>query len=350
MIHPMVDGSSGLRVAVTGPTGEIGKSFVRALDAAAEVGHIMGMARSPFDPRREGLKKVEYVQGDILNRASVDRLVDGADVVVHLAFMLFGDAAAARTTNLEGSRNVFETAVAAGARRLVYTSSVAAYGFHEDNPDLLTEDVSPRGSENHYYSQQKAEVETLLTNVARSGSTDVYIFRPCIVAGPDAPALVEHLPYVKLSERLPDKLIALTEKLPLLRPVIPDPGIPFQLVHHDDVASALLAAVTGKGEPGIYNLAGEGVITVTNLAHALGWYALPVPQIAVDATAKIVSAMPYLPSETRWINALKVPVLIDSTRARTKLSWEPAHDALETLAEMIAAARERGAIPWPGKP
>ena len=44
--------------------------------------------------------------------------------------------------------------------------------------------------------------------------------------------------------------------MPILKPVLPDPGVPFQLVHHDDVASAMRAAVLGRGAPGVYNLAG----------------------------------------------------------------------------------------------
>ena len=98
----------------------------------------------------------------MLDRDSVDELVDGADVVLHLAFIIFGDHEETREINLEGSRNVFEAAVAAGAARLVYTSSVAAYGFHRDNPQPLTEDVEPRGTEGFYYSAQKAELEGLL--------------------------------------------------------------------------------------------------------------------------------------------------------------------------------------------
>ena len=79
---------------------------------------------------------------------------------------------------------MFEAAVAAGRERLVYTSSVAAYGFHDDNPDVLTEDVPPRGTRDFYYSAQKAELEALLDDVAGGSATDAYVFRPCIVAGP----------------------------------------------------------------------------------------------------------------------------------------------------------------------
>ncbi|MBA3291574.1 MAG: NAD(P)H-binding protein [Actinobacteria bacterium] len=73
---------NGLRVAATGPTGEIGRSLLRALDRHEAVERVVGMARSPFDPAAEGLKKVEYREGDILQRASVESLVSDVDVVV----------------------------------------------------------------------------------------------------------------------------------------------------------------------------------------------------------------------------------------------------------------------------
>ena len=145
---------SGLTVAVTGPTGEIGKPFIRALERSREVTRVVGMARSPFDPADEGWKKTEYRQGDVLDRESVDALVDGADVVVHLAFIIMGSADESRAVNLTGSRNVFEAAIAEPAKRLVYASSVAAYGFHKDNPQPLREDVPARGTDAHYYSAQ----------------------------------------------------------------------------------------------------------------------------------------------------------------------------------------------------
>ena len=80
---------------------------------------------------------------------------------------------------------MFEAAAKAGAKRICYASSVAAYGFHDDNPDWLTEDIPPRGSPEHPYSHQKAEVERVLGEVLlRHPNTVAYAFRPCIVAGP----------------------------------------------------------------------------------------------------------------------------------------------------------------------
>ncbi|TMB91858.1 MAG: NAD-dependent epimerase/dehydratase family protein, partial [Chloroflexi bacterium] len=148
-----------LTVAVTGPTGEIGKPFVRALERSPAVGRVLAMARRPFEPRQFGWSKTEYRRGDILDRAAVDELVAGCDVVVHLAFIVVRAAAGTRDVNVDGSRNVFDAAVAAGATRLVYTSSVAAYGYDHDGASLLTEDMPARGTERHAYSHQKAEVE-----------------------------------------------------------------------------------------------------------------------------------------------------------------------------------------------
>src|SRR3954462_3727155 len=85
---PAASSSQGLTVAVTGPTGDIGKPVLRALDRAREVKRVEGMARRPFDPASFGLKKTEYVQGDVTRRDDIDQLVEGADVVVHLAFII----------------------------------------------------------------------------------------------------------------------------------------------------------------------------------------------------------------------------------------------------------------------
>ena len=339
--------TQGLTVAITGPTGDIGRAVLRALDRSPEVSRIIGMARRPFDARAAGLKKVEYQQGDVLDRSSVDALVAGADVVVHLAFLIFGSDDETHEINLRGSRNVFEATFAADVKRLVYTSSVAAYGWHDDSPDLIGEDFPPRGTDAHPYSAQKAAVEKLLENLARvHRDTDVYIFRPCIVAGGDALMVLQKIPFVQLGEKLPGPLRSVVDRLPLLRPVLPDPGVPFQLVHTDDVAQAVTLAVEGKGEPGAYNLAGSGEVTVSDFAHALGWYVIPLPDIAVDATVKIVSALPMLPAEARWVKAIDTPLLVDTTRARTKLGWEPRYDALETLADTVASARAQGLALW----
>ncbi len=332
----------GITAAVTGPTGDIGRAFVRALERSREVAAVRALGRRAVDPAAEGWRKTTYTRGDVLDRDAVDELVAGADAVVHLAFAIMGAGGdEGHRVNLEGSRNVFAAAVGAGVRRLVYTSSVAAYGFHQDNPEELTEAVRPRGTDQHAYSASKAEVERLLGDVTRGSATAVYVFRPCIVAGPDALLLIQSIPYVQIGERMPEALRRLFDAAPVLKPVIPDNGVPFQLVHHDDVASALRAATLGRGGPqaaGVYNLAGPGTLTMRTLAEDLGWYAVPAPQLAVDAAAEL-ARLPFVPEKAQWINALRVPMLMDTAKAQRELRWRPRYGARETLRQTIAEAR-----------
>ena len=193
------------------------------------------MARRPFDPASFGLRKTEYRRGDVLDRDAVDALVADADVVVHLAFIIMGGEEETRQVNLEGSRTVFEAAAASRARRLVYTSSVAAYGFHDDNPQPLTEDVPARGSGRTTTRRRRRSsrrrwrgrwparrsTRTSCGRASSPGRTRWPCWRRSRGRSAGAPLTV-----------------------------LPDPGTRFQLVHHDDVASALVAAARGAGPPG----------------------------------------------------------------------------------------------------
>ena len=336
--------SPGLVVAVTGPTGEIGRPFIRALEARPEVAEIRGMARSPFDPSAHGWTKTAYVRGDILDRAAVEDLVAGVDVVVHLAFIIFGDPDESRRVNLEGSRNVFEAAVHAGVARLVYTSSVAAYGFDRSLPLPITEDVPAAGSDDLYYSAHKAELEQILHDIVDDTGVDTYVFRPCIVCGPESPALIVNVPYLGTASIVPDPLRRLIDRLPGTGPILPDPGMRLQLVDADDVADALVAGVLGSGPPGTYNLAGEGDFGMRDLARELGWRTLPLPSFAIGVTSEAVKRIPGLPAKTAWIHALRTPVILDTARATEQLGWKPRYDAGTALARTVEGARARGLV------
>jgi UDP-glucose 4-epimerase len=333
-----------LKVAVTGPTGEIGKPLLEELERRDEIGDVLGMARSPFDPAEEGWKKVSYRRGDILDRGALAALFDGVDVAVHLAFAIFGSREETRRVNLQGTRNAFEAAITAGVKRLVYASSVAAYGFHPENPQPLTEDVPPRGSDGFYYSRQKAELEDLLDELLLGSDVEAYVFRPCIVAGPRATMLIEQtVEAVRVGDPVP--LVRKgVEKLPLVAPVLPDPGTAIQLVHHDDVARGMAAAICGDGPPGVYNLAGEGEVQVRDIARALGWRWVPVPRPAVSLGTAAARRLSFASPKLEWAIAADTPVLMDTAKARRDLGWKPRHDAEETLAETVAGARDKGLL------
>jgi UDP-glucose 4-epimerase len=321
----------GITVAVTGPTGEIGVSAVTALEREPAVEKIVAMARRPFDRPTCGWVKTTYQQGDILDRDAVDALVAQADVVVHLAFLIMGSRAERAQVNLQGTRNVFEATVAAQRpRRLVYTSSVAAYGCHSENPVPLTEDVPTRGSAEHYYSAQKAVCEAALADITKGSSLEVFVLRPCIVAGPEALALADAMPW----QRLPGPVRALARAVPGLKPVVPDPGFPLQLVHHDDVATAIALAATAPVPPGAYNIAGSGEVTIADVAEALGGRPVRVPASAASAASAAISRLPFVPSVLEWLHVARTSVVMDTRKAKRELGWLPTHSSAQTLAAL----------------
>src|SRR5450755_1385758 len=138
-----------------------------------------------------------YRQGDVRDRPALERAFQGADVVVHLAFMITGAASreTIRRINVEGTLNAFRAAAAAGVRRFVFASSIAAYGFHRDNPIGMTEDWPARPAAHLFYAQEKAEIERLLeAEAVGRPAIEVYLLRPPIVLGPDAVGAKELVP------------------------------------------------------------------------------------------------------------------------------------------------------------
>ncbi|KQS00684.1 epimerase [Williamsia sp. Leaf354] len=326
----------GLTVAVTGPTGEIGISAVTALEADPKVDRILGMARRPFDPAEHGWTKTEYRQGDILDRDAVDALVADADVVIHLAFIVIGSREEAERINLAGTRTVFSATIdAKRPTRMVYTSSVAAYGYHADNPLPLTEETPIRGTKEHYYSAQKAQCEEAIADLVAGTDLELFMLRPCIVAGPKAPALANAMPW----NMLPGIATSAINAVPGLKVPFPDHGVPVQLVHHDDVAAAIALSATTDAPAGAYNIAGDGTVSLTEIVDALGGRPVPVPSSAVKIAAEAVKRLPFMPSFFEWIHIGRTSVVMDTTKARDVLGWTPQFSAKDTL-EALAYARK----------
>jgi nucleoside-diphosphate-sugar epimerase len=324
---------TGLTVAVTGPTGTFGLGLMPLLQADERVGRVIGIARRPFDPGRYGWTKMEYRRGDVRDPDALRKAFRDADVVVHLAFMVVGgDKHTTRSVNIEGTLNTFWAAAEVGVRRFVYTSSVAAYGFHADNPVGMRESWPVRPSERFYYARQKAELEELLAlESAEYSDVALYVLRPSVVVGPHA---------VGAKGVLPD---ALTRLVPLvrragrplrrtpLRVPVAVPDLPVQLVHEADVGLALLQSVAAAGPPGSYNIAGEGVLSTVDVARELGLAALPLPARPAYGAARTMVRLPLLPPIAGWLEVATHPAIMDTTRARTELGWEPRYSGLGAL-------------------
>ena len=330
----MTSATTGLTVAVTGPTGTFGYGLMPLLQEDPQVARVIGIARRPFDPSAEGWTKMEYRQGDVRDEAALREAFADADVVVHLAFMIVGGRrGAAREINVDGTLNTFRAAAAAGVKRFVYASSVAAYGFHRDNPVGMTEDWPTRPAQKLFYAQEKAELEQLLQDeAARHPQMDLYLLRPPVVLGPHTVGGKDLLPgpLAPLGRRLEGRL----RRLPVPVPVaVPD--IPLQLVHEGDVGRALLQCVLAAGPPGAYNIAGDGVLSAVDVARELGFLPLPVPGAPVQAAARAFSRLPFLPPAAEWVEAATRPAIMDTTKAREELGWEPRYTGLEALRDTL---------------
>jgi nucleoside-diphosphate-sugar epimerase len=332
--------SSLLTVAVTGPTGTFGFGFVPLLQGEPRVGRIVGIARRPFDPAEHGWSKMEYRQGDVRDPAALAQAFAGAGVVVHLAFMITGTASAEtiRAINVEGTVNAYRAAREAGAERFVYASSVAAYGFHPDNPVGMTEEWPTRPADRLFYAQEKAELEELLQGeAADEGGPALYLLRPPIVLGPHAVGAKDMLPGPVA--RVGKAALDVLGRLPLPLPVLA-PGLELQFIHEDDVGQALLKCVLGAGPPGAYNIAGDGVLTGADVARELGLAPIAIPGRLVQSASRAISSLPWpgaVPPAAEWIEALSHPSIMDTSKAKRELGWEPRYTGLEALRATLGA-------------
>jgi nucleoside-diphosphate-sugar epimerase len=325
---------SNLTVAVTGPTGTFGFGLMPLLQNDDRIGRIVGIARRPFDPAEHGWTKMEYRQGDVRDPDALEDAFRDADVVVHLAFMITGTASRStiREINVEGTQNTFQAAAAAGADRFVYASSVAAYGFHDDNPVGMTEDHPTRPANHLFYAQEKAEIEqTLREEDDKHPELDLYLLRPPIVLGPHAVGAKDIMPGPAAA--VGKRLFDLVRKLPVPIPALA-PDMPVQFIHEDDVGQAFLQCVVAAGPPGAYNIAADGVLTGSDVVRELGLAPVPVPGGLVHAAADAIAGLPSLPGmppAAEWIEAASHPAIMDTTKAKAELGWKPRYDAIESL-------------------
>lgn len=325
----------GICVAVTGPTGTLGFGLIPLLDADPRISRLIGIARRPFDPAQHGWTKMEYRRGDVRDAAVLEEAFRGADVVVHLAFVILGGRdETTRAINVEGTLNAFRAAAASGAQRFVFASSVAAYGFHRDNPVGIKEDWPVRPARSLSYGQAKAELEQrLLAEAAEQPELGLYLVRPSIVLGPHAVGAKLQLPGLvgAIGRRVRS---GREHPVPVPLPVIV-PDLPVQFVHEDDLGRALLQCVIGAGPPGAYNIAADDVLSIADVARELGFVPVRVPGAPVAAAAGLVARLPLLPAKAQWLEALSHPAIMNTNRAKSELNWTPQHTARDALRDTL---------------
>jgi nucleoside-diphosphate-sugar epimerase len=327
---PMPADESELTVAVTGPTGTFGHGLIPLLQNDPRIVRIVGVARRSFDPQERGWSKMDYRRGDVRDVGELERAFTGADVVVHLAFLITGAAPreTIRETNVEGTLNALGAAAAAGVKRFVYASSAAAYGFHRDNPIGMTEEWPVRPAAHLFYAQEKAEIEAALRREAAETDVDLYLLRPPVVLGPHAVGAKNVLPAVL--DTIVGRLLTALRRAPVGAPV-PVPNLPVQFIHEDDVGQAFHLCIASAGPPGEYNITGDGVLSTREVARELGIVPIPVPAAPVRIAARAVAGLPFAPPVAQWAEAASHPAIMDASKAKRELGWRPRYDSLGAL-------------------
>jgi nucleoside-diphosphate-sugar epimerase len=321
-------------VAVTGATGTIGRALLPLLEASPRIEKVIALASRPWDPGADGYRKVDYRQVDVRDQPAVRRAFLGANAVVHLAFSLYGlrqSDSNLEEVNVTGSKNVLAAAADVGARRFVYTSSAAVYGFSNDRPIRVDETASVERQPRHFYARHKAKVEeALIPRLERLRGLDWTFFRPCAVVGPNAIGAAGHL----LPRRVTRALAALVTigGAAGLRPIVPAPPVPVQFVHERDVGQAIVRAITGNPTRGTYNLAGRGLVEPSEIPRLLGLRTLPMSNRASRLAMKTAARLPYATPALGWSRLLTHPLELDTSRAESELGWQPEFTSADALA------------------
>jgi nucleoside-diphosphate-sugar epimerase len=315
----------------------VGTSVLRALATDPDVESVVGVAR-----RQPALSfaKTTWHAADI-TRSPLELLFDRADAVVHLAWLIqpSRDEATLYETNVRGSARVFDAAARCGVGALVHASSVGAYS--PGPKDRRVDEQWPTdGIPSSFYSRHKAEVERILDRFEPDHpDMRVVRLRPGLIFKREAASGIRRLfagPF------LPGWLVRRA-----LIPAVPSTDrLRFQAVHSLDVGEAYRLALT-RPVRGAFNIAAEPVLDPAELGRILGARPVPVPSSLLRSAAALSWRLRLQPTPPGWIDlALGVP-LMDTTRARNELGWQPATSSAAALIELLDGLRDKAGIETP---
>jgi nucleoside-diphosphate-sugar epimerase len=319
-----------MRVVVVGATGNVGTSVLEALERDDQVSSILGLARRLATAR---YAKTEFAAANVVSDDLVP-LFAGADCVIHLAWVIqpSRDKDLLWAINVEGSSNVFKATAEAGVGSLVVASSI---GVYSRGPKRRVDESWPHeGIPTSWYSRHKAEMERRLDVFeAEHRQLRVVRLRPGLIMKRESAEEVRRL---FIGPFLPSPLVK-----PGRLPVVPHiPGAVVQLVHSHDVGEAYRLAAT-RDVRGAFNIAAEPEIDGKRLAQAIGARAVTVSARVARAAARVTWLARLQPTSPDWLDlALGVP-LLDCSRAREQLGWQPTRDGVETIRELLQGLADR---------
>jgi len=321
-----VTGGSGgppLRVAITGASGYLGTGLAqRCRSAGAEV-----LGLDVRRPGRDWPAGAAFARQDVADPGLGARLeAFRPHLLVHLAWVFdpIHDREREARIDVEGTRNAFEAAAAAGARRIVYPSSTTSYGIDPARTTPYTEQDPPRPNPRYPYGRFKAEVEQWLPEFrAAHPEVELVVARACIVLGRRARNIVTHI----------------TEWPLMFRIAGYDP--PLQFLHERDAADLMWWMMT-EAPPGVFNAAGSGVLLYKEVCRLAGKPCLALPAALLYPLVAIGWRLRLLRFPPGLLDYIRYSWVADTARLTEELGFRPRHSSREALADYLEASQGAG--------
>ena len=312
----MTEESKAGRVAITGVAGYLAGRVAAAL--AGRGRDVAGIdVRTPARPPGYPVHRAD------VRDPSLSGHLAGCDTLVHMAFVVEQprDAEAARSVNVDGTRNVLEAAKEGGVRKVVVASSVSAYGPWPDNPPAIPETWPCRGHPRSYYARHKAEVEGLLDDFeAREPTVTVVRLRPYVVAGP-------HLTNFIARVFLRPAVLGLVGEDPLL-----------PLVHEDDLARAFVLAVEREVR-GAFNVGAPDPLRWSEMARLAGSRVVKIPAGLAGPLSDVGFRLRLAEFGHDWVVLLRGQMVMDLGKARRELGFTAERTAREAWLDFLRARK-----------
>jgi UDP-glucose 4-epimerase len=289
-------------------------------------------------PDVQRLPGITYLAQDVRDPALANTVAaHRIDTLVHLAAIVtpgkYANRAFEYSVDVEGTRNVLQASVAHGVQHIVVSSSGAAYGYHADNPAWLTEDMPLRGNESFAYSHHKRLVEEML---AQYRQTHPQLLQTVLRIG------------TILGERVNNQITALFEKPRLL--AIQGSDSPFVFVWDEDVTGAIVHALSGLAPSGCFNLAGDGALTIFEIAQRLNKRPRVLPAWLLQTALFIGSRLGISRYGPEQLDFLRYRPVLLNTALKNRFGYTPQKTSAQAFEAFISARITLRPIRKPSSP
>ena len=313
---------------VTGAGGYLGSQLVKALAVRSGAdGRIVAtdVRAVPPEHRKAG---VEYVQADVRSPPALAETFARCRpaAVVHLATIVTPGKHSSRETeyavDVGGTENVLRACLATGVRKIIVSSSGAAYGYHADNPAWIDEDQPLRGNEAFAYAWHKRLVEEMLARW-RTGHPELQqvVFRIGTILG----------------ERVHNQITDLFERA---RPLaIRGADSPFVFIWDQDVVGCIVQALSTPAT-GIFNVAGDGALTMHEIAARQGKRCRVLPAWALQGALALLKPLGLTPYGPEQVDFLRYRPVLSNARLKQQFGYVPRKTSAEVFEFWLAARRK----------